>query len=67
MPFKPNRVFRRRYNRIFKKDPLAANMFLLICELADKSGQVETSEEELAELMTARFNDPAEYAFGGCK
>ena len=62
MSFKPNRKFRREYNRIFKKDPLAANTFLLICELADKNGQVETNEEELAELMAVRFNDPREYA-----
>lgn len=62
MPFKPNRKFKRKYNGIFKKDPIAANMFLLLCELADKNGQVETNEEELAELMAARFNDPKEYA-----
>lgn len=37
-------------------------MFLLLCELADKNGQVKTSEEQLAELMAARFNDPEEYA-----
>jgi len=60
--FVPNRRFKRKYNRIFRKDPIAANTFLLICELADKNGQVETNEEELAELMAARFNDPEEYA-----
>ena len=62
MSFKPNRKFKRKYNRIFKEDPVAANMFLLLCELADKNGQVETSEEELAQLIQARFNDPEEYA-----
>jgi hypothetical protein len=39
----------------------------LLCEIADERGQVEASEEELAELMAARFNDPAEHAFGGDK
>jgi hypothetical protein len=62
--FVPNRKFKRKYNRIFKKDPLAANTFLLLCELADENGQVQTSEEELAELMATRFNDPSENAFG---
>ncbi len=62
MSFKPNRKFRRDYDRIFKRDPMAANTFLLICELADKKGQVETSPEELAELMAARFEDPKGYA-----
>jgi len=62
MTFKPNRRFRRKYNRLFRKDPLAANTFLLLCELADEKGQVETNEKDLADLMTARFNDPEEYA-----
>ena len=61
MPFKPNRKFKRKYNRLFKKDPLAANTFLLLCELADEKGQVKTSEEELAQLIQARFEDPREY------
>lgn len=61
MAFKPSRKFKKDYDRIFKKDPLAANTFLLICELADEKGQVETSPEELAVLFTARFEDPEEY------
>lgn len=65
MNFKPNRKFKKKYDKIFKKDPQAANLWLLLCELANKQGQVETNEEELAELMAARFNDPEEYAFGG--
>lgn len=62
MAFVPNRRFKRKYNRLFKKDPLAANTFLLLCELADEKGQVKTNEQELADLMTARFSDPEEYA-----
>ena len=62
MPFKSNRKFKRKYNRIFKKDPVAANMFLLLCELANKKGEVMTDENELAKLFSARFNHPKEYA-----
>ena len=62
MAFVPNRRFKRKYKRLFKKDPLAANTFLLLCELADEKGQIETNEQELADLITARFNDPEEYA-----
>ena len=62
MAFAPNRKFKKRYDKIFRKDPLAANTYLLLCELADGKGQIETNEEELAELMAARFSDPQEYA-----
>ena len=61
MPFKPNRAFRRRYNWIFKRDPGTANVFLLLAELADERGQVETTEDEMLELMSARFEDYREY------
>jgi len=61
MNFKPNRKFRRRYDRLFKKDPMAANAFLLLCELADNNGQVKTDPEELAVLLAARFEDPEGY------
>ena len=59
--FLPNRRFKKEYRRLYKKDPLAANMFLLLCELTDENGQIETNEEELAELIAARFNDPEDY------
>jgi hypothetical protein len=62
MTFKPNRKFRKDYDRLFKKDPMGANILLLLCELADENGQVMTTDEEIAELMAARFNDPEEYA-----
>lgn len=58
--FQPNRQFRRKYDRLFKKDPGAANLFLLLAELADEKGQVQTDENELAELMAARFDNPKE-------
>ena len=62
MGFKPNRKFKRKYRQLFKKKPEAANVFLLLCELADENGQFQTTEEEIAELMAARFTDPQEYA-----
>jgi hypothetical protein len=61
-PFRPSRRFRRKYNRLFEEDPKAANMFLLLCELANEKGQVETDPAELAKLMAVRFEDPKEYA-----
>lgn len=58
MAFHPNRKFRRHYARIFEENPEAANMYLLLCELADKKGRVKTDERELARLMAIRFADP---------
>ena len=60
--FTPNRKFRREYKKLFKQEPQAANVFFLLCELADEKGQVETSPEEIARLMAARFEDPRRYA-----
>lgn len=60
-----NKKLKRQYDQIFKKSPEAANLFLLLTELADEKGQVQTDEKELAELMAVRFEDPKQYAFGG--
>jgi hypothetical protein len=60
--FQANRRFRREYDRIFKEDPEGANLFLLLAELADEKGQVETDPQELAKLISVRFKDPKEYA-----
>ena len=57
MAFNPNRKFKKEYDRIFRQDPEAANLFLLLCELANEKGEVVSNEEELAILMDARFND----------
>jgi len=69
MIFKPNRRFKKKYDKLFKQDPVGANVFLLLAELADKKGQVKiqgSNEEEIGEeiqrLMMARFNDLEEYA-----
>lgn len=64
-PFNPSRKFRHDYDRIFKKNPAAANLTLLLCELADERGQVVTDEKELQRLMVARFNDPRAYQLPG--
>lgn len=68
MTFIPNRRFKRDYDRIFKKDPVAANVFLLMCELADEKGQVsftEPAEVEIQRLLMARFDDLRAYQLPG--
>jgi hypothetical protein len=66
---KRNNRFRRDYDRAFKKDPLAANVMLLLYELADKNGQVRLDspfpEVEIQRLMTARFDNPRTYQLPG--
>jgi len=63
--FKPNGKFKRKYERLFLQNPLGANMFLLIAELANDKGRVKTSEEEIAVLFNARFDDPKAYQLPG--
>jgi hypothetical protein len=68
MTFIPNRKFKRDYDRIYKKDPVAANVFLLMCELADEHGQVkftEPAEVEIQRLLMARFDDLRAYQLPG--
>jgi hypothetical protein len=59
--------FKYDYDRLFKMDPMMANMFLLLRELAEDKGQVVIDEKEIADLMGIRFNDPNEYALGDYK
>lgn len=59
---KHSRALIKAYNLIFKQNPEAANLFLLVAELADEKGQVVTDEKELATLMAARFEDPWRYS-----
>lgn len=61
MSFEPNRKFKKKYDKLFRQNPEAANLFLLLTELANEEGEVKTDEEELVELMEARFNDYREY------
>lgn len=64
MPFKPNRRFRKDYDKLFKTDPMAANLLLLMCELANDRGEVllpadpEEMDRQLRDLMSVRFEDP---------
>jgi len=65
--FVPNGNFKRRYRSVFKKNPLAANMLLLLCELADERGDVRfetpSPERNLANMLLFRFDgDPGRYA-----
>lgn len=61
--------FQTFYDRLFKKDPAAANVFLLLAELADERGQIifETPfpEVEIQRLMAARFDDCRAYQLPG--
>ena len=53
---------KRRYNRIFKLDPLAANFFLLMCELADDDGTIVLPDDgDLSLMLRERFTDPLAY------
>lgn len=67
--FRPNRKFRHRYDLLFRRDPLGANMHLLLCELANERGEVRLDgplpEMELHRLMVARFSDPRAYQLSG--
>ena len=67
--FISSRHFRRDYDRTFRKDPLAANIMLLLCEFADKNGYILIDspfpEVEIQRLMTARFEDPRAYQLPG--
>lgn len=67
--FTPNRHFRRDYDRIFKQDPAAANVLLLLAEIADERGEIRfnTSDPaaEIQRLMAARFTDPRAYSLPG--
>lgn len=66
--FKLNRQFRRDYDRRFKRNPAAANVFLLLAELADEKGHVRLGpcpEAEIQQLMAARFKDCRAYQLPG--
>jgi len=69
MSFTPGRKFKRHYNRLFRKDPATANVFLLLAELADERGEVrfDTPDPavEIQRLITARFDNPREYQLPG--
>lgn len=66
MTFTANKTFKKDYNKEFKRDPIAANLFLLLCELANDRGEIHFSPNEnpakiLNKLMSIRFEDPKAY------
>lgn len=61
MRTKFDKRFKQDYDRIFRKNPESANLFLLLSELAGKKGKVLTDEAELARLMAKRFQNPRTY------
>lgn len=68
MTFSPSRNLRRRYDRLFRRDPAAANVMLLLAELASRSGQVSFDGDpaaEIARLMEIRFENPRAYQLPG--
>ena len=42
---RPNRKFRRAYGQLFRKNPLGANIHLLLCELANERGKVRLTKK----------------------
>lgn len=67
--FNLNRKIRREYNRLYRQNPLFANLLLLFAELADEKGDVgfetHSPESEIQRLMVARFDDPLAYQLSG--
>jgi len=61
----PDQKLKKYYDQLFKSDPAAANLFLLLVELADENGQITPDEEELALLFSIRFGNPTDYSLGG--
>ena len=69
--FTPGRKFKRHYDRLFRKDPLGANVFLLLAELANEHGEIRleapSPEIEIQRLLEARFDNPRAYQLEGLK
>jgi hypothetical protein len=69
--FTPNRRFRRAYDRLFRKDPVGANIFFMLAELANEHGEIRlvapSPEIEIQRLLEARFDDPRVYQLEGLK
>lgn len=67
-PFISSGKFRRDYDRLFRKNPAAANLLLLLSELSGANGQVHLGpcpEAELQQLMAGRFDDCLAYQLPG--
>ena len=61
---KSERRLRRQYDCLYRMKPIAANLFLLLVKFGnDQQTHHVNTDEELMDLMTAKFGDPAAYAF----
>lgn len=69
--FTSNRRFRRAYERLFRNDPVGANIFLMLAGLVNEHGEIRleasSPEIEIQRLLEARFDDPREYQLEGLK
>ena len=67
--FTPGRKFKRHYDRLFRQDPAAANVLLLLAELANDRGEVRFENPdpaaEIQRLLLARFQDVRAYQLPG--
>ena len=67
--FTPGKRFKKDYDKLFKEDPVSANLMLLLCDIADKDGNFiiqEPADAELSRLMNARFNNISAYQLKRC-
>ena len=67
--FTPGKRFKKDYDKLFKEDPVSANLMLLLCDIADENGKfiiAEPVEDEICRLMSARFNDVSAYQLERC-
>lgn len=60
-------AFKKDYDELFKDDPMQANVYLLFNEIADETGQIEITEDEIEILFTMRFKDPKAYQLNSDK
>lgn len=64
-----SRRFKRDYDRLFREDPLGANMLLLLAEMANERGEIRFNTpdpvDEIYPLMKARFEDLRAYQLPG--
>lgn len=63
-PRQLNHKGRRRYDALYRQDPITANTWLLLFELADEHGRVTMGPDpagEISRLLPLRFEDPSAY------
>jgi len=65
--YNSNKAFKKDYDKLFKEDPITANLLLLFIDIADDNGQFELPnnvierDTMLTNLLNARFEDPEQY------